>query len=81
MNTEKRRADHNKVRSIEDIVGSNVARLASEAPRLIPVSYPTMHRLVRDGRLEVFGKPVCVNVGHLLEQHRRGFPVINKRRA
>lgn len=70
----RRSAPHNKTRSIEDIIGSGIARLSSEAPRVVPVAYTTLRKYYVQGRLLAHGKPLNVDVPHLQEQYRAGFP-------
>lgn len=67
----------NKPRAIEDILASGVARLSSEAPRVVPYSYPTLNRMVHDGRLRVSGRPAIVDIAHLRDQVEKGFPKLD----
>jgi hypothetical protein len=65
QNTPRRRGPRVK-RAIEEILASGTCRLSSEAPRVVPLSYPTLFRHVEAGRLRAYGKPLCVDVEHLL---------------
>lgn len=71
----------NKERALDEIYGSNIARLSGEAPRIVPLAYPTLYKKARDGRLRTFGSPTSVAVDHLLEQYRAGFPKIEESEA
>jgi hypothetical protein len=64
-------------RTLEQIQCSGIARLTNECQYFVPVSYPTLHRHYQAGRLDCFGAPLGVEIEHLQEQYRKGFPELN----
>jgi hypothetical protein len=64
------------MRSLEAIYKSGFVIMNSEAPHVVPVSAPTLWRYYAEGRLRAYGRPMKIDLDHLLHQAKNDYPVL-----
>ena len=64
-------------RSNAAIEGSGFVFLHSEGPEQAGLTFMTLWRYVKQGRLKAFGSPLKTDLKHLREQQRNDFPELN----